>query len=120
MTVGDGVIVGVGVSVGVFVAVGVFVGGGVCVGVGNVRGNAELLMLHAASLNWIENPKFCGPKLSGAFPNEPEKRPSQSMYIILPGFTTRSRPTQVVEEKSLPPCTVTPFHRTQSTYSFHP
>ncbi len=74
-----GVLVGVGVIVGVFVAVGVFVTVGVYVGVGNTSGIAERLRLHAASLNWIEKPKFAAPRLSGGFMNEPAKRPSQSM-----------------------------------------
>jgi hypothetical protein len=85
VAVGEGVIVRVGVAVGVLVTVGVFVGGGVFVtvgvnvGVGNVTGVAERLMLHAASLNWIEKPKFAAPKLSGGFMNELSKPPSQSI-----------------------------------------
>lgn len=79
VAVGDGVIDGVCVAVGVSVAVGVLVIVGVCVGVGNVRGCAGRLRLHAASLNWIEKPKFATPKLSGGFMNEPEKSPPQSM-----------------------------------------
>jgi tetrahydrodipicolinate N-succinyltransferase len=79
--VGDGVMVGEGVIVGVFVAVGVFVGNGVFVGVGNTRGFAGLLMLHAASLNWIEKPKFAELRLNGGSLSAPPKMPSQSMRM---------------------------------------
>jgi len=85
VAVGEGVIVRVGVLVGVLVTVGVFVGSGVFVtvgvyvGVGNTTVIAERLMLHDASLNWTEKPKFATPRLRGGFMNEPAKRPSQSM-----------------------------------------
>jgi hypothetical protein len=93
--VGDGVMVGEGVIVGVFVAVGVFVGSGVYVGVGNTRGFAGRLMLHAASLNWIEKPKFDAPRLSGGSMNEPEKSPPQSTVRLLLGFAARFIPNEV-------------------------
>ena len=85
VAVGEGVIVRVGVAVGVLVTVGVFVGGGVFVtvgvyvGVGNTSGIAGRLMLHVASLNWIEKPKFAAPRLRGGFINELAKRPPQSI-----------------------------------------
>ena len=105
VTVGGGVIVGVGVSVGVFVAVGVFVGSGVFVGVGNVTGEAPLEILQAGSLNWIEKPKFAGPKLSGAFMNEPAKTPPQSTVRVLLGFAALVKPIDVVEVGSSPKLT---------------
>jgi len=110
VTVGEGVIVGVGVSVGVFVTVGVFVGTGVCVGVGNVTGEAPLEILQAGSLNWIEKPKFAGPKLSGAFMNEPAKSPPQSTVRLLLGFAALVKPIDVVEVGSSPKLTYDPFH----------
>lgn len=108
--VGDGVIVGVGVSVGVFVAVGVFVGSGVFVGVGNVTGEAPLEILQAGSLNWIAKPKLPGPKLSGAFMNEPAKIPPQSTVRLLLGFAALVKPIDVVEVGSSPKLTYDPFH----------
>jgi hypothetical protein len=114
------VIVGVGVCVGVFVAVGVFVGSGVFVGVGNVIGEAPLEILQAGSLNWIAKPKLPGPKLSGAFMNEPAKTPPQSTVRLLLGFAALVKPIDVVEVGSSPKLTYDPFHRAQLKNSFHP
>lgn len=118
--VGVGVIVGEGVIVGVFVAVGVSVAVDVLVGVGNTRGIAGRLMLHAASLNWIEKPKFEAPRLAGGSMNEPENSPPQSMVRLLLGFAARFMPNEVGDVASSPEVTTAPFHVAQLRNSPHP
>ena len=118
--VGDGVMVGEGVIVGVFVAVGVSVAVDVCVGVGNTRGSAGRLRLHAGSLNWIEKPKFDAPRLAGGLKNDPEKSPPQSIVRLLLGFAARFIPNEVGDEWSSPKVTTAPFHVAQLRNSPHP
>jgi len=107
VAVGEGVIVRVGVLVSVGVIVGVLGGRGVLVavgvkgGVGNVTGAAGRDRLQAASLNWIEKPKFAALRFNGGSLSLPPKPPSQSMRILLapaPRFTALFKPTEVVEE----------------------